>query len=490
MPIRYVHNDPACVPFLETELVPHGRRVGPLARFEVTLPAEDVYALGTPDYVDRQCFEAALRTLDAWETVSKPFRFWHNGQRIIALRPRRKTGFGAAYERTTIGFDHHPVVDPAMFVGASTDAVSHEIGHALLDAMRPELWESFFAEVAAFHEGFADCISLLVALLDDTIVTALFDAAPQPIDVLSVDNSASQVAESIASYYRSVHGPQSGSSVPRRLRNNFQWAIPSTLPANATATNLAREPHSFGQVFAGCFYDCINNIYRHDGVHTAAGLRNAAISAGKALSSAVESAPEEVRFFRSVGRAMIHADSAAHGGANHVQIRDAFNAHNILLGSSAMLAPTASLDGPAPPRRGPASRRLNARTRKDLVRRAGLGRGATVTPTVVRIGSASVVRAKVQQPVVVHLRSSKGQPIEVSARASQDIHLGAQHGRCVVLGEIPNNFTAEQEVNSFVETLAEQGDLLAAKGDPSRTHRLRKQGRRLVVRRVRFSCFR
>jgi hypothetical protein len=274
------------------------------------------------------------------------------------------------------------------------------------------------------------------------------------------------------------------------LRNKLQWAIPSTLPANSTATNLAREPHSFGRVFAGCFYDCVNNIYRDNGDYTAQGLRSAAILAGSTLSSAVQSAPEDVRFFRSVGRAMIHADSVANGGANHVQIRDAFNGHNIQLGSSTMLAPTASLDGPAPPRRGPSARHLNARTRKDLARRAGLGQGATITPAVVKVGANTVVRAKVQQPVAVKVRSAEGRLIEVNARASQDIHLGGQRGHCVVLGEIPNQYTAEEEVNTFVEALADQGGLHKPASDGSSTHKIRKQGKHLVVRRVRFSCCR
>lgn len=488
MPIRYVHNDPASVPFLESERAPRAAREGQLAKFDVSLPAEAVYALGTPEFVDRQCFEAALRTLDVWETVSKPFRYWHNQQRFISLEPRRQTGFGGAYERTKIGFDYHPFGNPSMFVGASADAVSHEIGHAILDAKRPELWDSFFAEAAAFHEGFADCISLLVALLDDTIMAALFNSAQSPIDVLANVNPVSQVAESVANHFRSVHGTQSASSVPRRLRNDLQWAIPGTLPANPTATNLAREPHSFGRVFSGCFYDCIDNIYRDGGDYTAAGLHNAVVSAGTILASAIDSAPEEVRFFRSVGRAMIHADAAANGGANHVSIRDAFVAHNVQLGSSAMLAPTASLNGPAPARRGPGSRRLNARTRQDLARRAGLTRGATVSTTAVRVGSNSVVRARIRQPVVVNVRASDGRSVPVNARASQDALLGGQHGQCVVLGDIPNRVTAVEEVNSFVEALARQGNLFASVGDRSNTHKVRKRGDRRIVQRVRFSC--
>ncbi len=488
MPIRYIHNDPASIPYLETVRDAHDSRTGQLARFNINLPVENVYGLNTPEFVDRQCYEAALRTLEVWETISTPFRFWHNRKRIIRLKPRRETGFGASYERTSIGFDFHPLINPQFFVGASTDAVSHEIGHAILDAIRPELWDSFFAEVAAFHEGFSDCISLLVALTDDTILSALFVSVTHPADVLTVGNATSQVAESVAKYYKNLHGSQNATSVPRRLRNNFQWAIPGTLPSNPTPNKLSSEPHSFGQVFSGCFYDCINNIYQNNGIHTKDGLLGAAITAGTILVPAILSAPLEVRFFRSVGKTMIHADNAINGGINHAQISSAFNSHSVQLGSSALLAPTASLDGPAPARRGPASRRLNARTRNDLVKRTGMGQGTKISTDVIRVGTSSVVRAKVRQSIDVGISSDDGSPILVSAQAAQDVMLSGQRGHCVVLGDIPNNYTAEEEVNSFVQSLAENGEMSGSAKDLPPTHRIRKRGKQHVLRRVRFSC--
>lgn len=488
MAIRYIHNDPASVPYLETVRDARGQRVGQVARFDVSLPNEDVYALTTPEFVDRQCYEAALRTLEAWETVSAPFRQWHNGQRSILLKPRRETGIGASYERTSIGFDFHPFSNPEFFAGASTDAVSHEIGHAILDALRPQLWDSLFAEVAAFHEGFSDCISLLVALLDDTVLNALFAPASRPEDVLTGPNPASQVAESVAHYFKSVHGTLNAAAIPRRLRNNLQWAIPSTLPANPTPTNLSREPHSLGRVFSGCFYDCIDNIYRGNGVYTEAGLRDAVTIAGSILAAAIRTAPEEIRFFRSVGRTMIHEDSALYAGIHHVQISNAFRAHNVQLGSSTLLAPTASLSGPAPARRGPASRNLNPRTRKDLVKKAGSGGGARVSTSVVRIGGQAVVRATMRQQLDVGIRPPGSSSIEVSTQASEDVLLGGQRGHCVVLGELPNHYATEEEINSFVTSLAENGSLSGADADLPPTHRIQKRGQRNILRRTRFSC--
>lgn len=488
MPIRYIHNDPASLPYLETVRDARGQRVGQLARFSVSLPAEGVYERTTPEFVDLQCHEAALRTLDAWETVSAPFRLWHNGQRAIALEPRRETGIGASYERTSIGFDYHPFSNPSFFAGASTDAVSHEIGHAILDALRPELWDSFFAEVAAFHEGFSDCVSLLVALLDETVLSALFASASQPADVLTNPNPASQVAESVAKYFKSVHGTLNAAAIPRRLRNDLQWAIPSTLPANPTPTNLSREPHSLGRVFSGCFYDCINNIYRDNGDFTEAGLRDAVTVAGSILAAAVRTAPEEIRFFRAVGRTMIHEDTALFAGTHHLQISNAFKRHNVQLGSSALLAPTTSLSGPAPASRGPASRNLNSRTRNDLVRKAGSGAGARVSTSAVRIGGHSVVRARMRQPVEVGISPFGDSSIQVDAQASEDVLLGGQRGHAVVLGELPNHYATEEEVNSFVTALAENGSLDGADTELPPTHKIQKRGQRNILRRTRFAC--
>ncbi|MFT6990913.1 MAG: hypothetical protein ACJASL_002897 [Paraglaciecola sp.] len=488
MPIRYIHNDSASVPYLETVTAARKPRTGQRARFDVNLPSEDVYGLGTSEFVDRQCYEAALRTLEVWESVSAPFRFWHNGQRIIRLKQRRETGFGASYDRVSIGFDFHPLNHPKIFVGASVDAVSHEIGHAILDAIRPELWDSFFAEVAAFHEGFSDCISLLVALADDTILSALFALSPQAAEVLTVSNNTSQVAESVAKYCKSLHGPQNANSVPRRLRNKFQWAIPSILPANPSPNRLSSEPHSFGQVFSGCFYDCINNIYLNNKILTKEGLLGAAKTAGGILTSAISSAPEEVRFFRSVGKTMIQADRDLNGGINHVQISHAFNSHNVQLGSAALLAATISLNGPAPTSSERVSRRLNARTRNDLVKKIGMGQGTKVSTSVIRVGNSSVVRAKVRQKIDVGVKVSDGSAIILRAQTAQDVMLGEQHGQCVVLGDIPNNYTAEEEVNSFVQSLAENGEIFSITKDLPATHKIQKRGKQQILRRVRFSC--
>jgi 3-hydroxyacyl-CoA dehydrogenase len=49
------------------------------------------------------------------------------------------------------------------FSGASTDVVSHEVGHGLLDSIRPELWDAPFLEAGAFHGTVFGGVSIALA---------------------------------------------------------------------------------------------------------------------------------------------------------------------------------------------------------------------------------------------------------------------------------------------------------------------------------------
>lgn len=489
MAIRFVHNDPKGVPFVETVIGPAPARSTALADFDMAgLAGEQVYPLGSPEFVDWQCREAALRTLTAWETVAGPLAAWHGDRRTIDLLPRHGIELAASYRRTSLGFGQWPggaAGDPTFFVGASADAVSHEVGHAILDARRPELWESLFTEVAAFHEGFSDCVALLVALFDHDVTDVMFAGAAQPAGVLQADNPSAQVAESVAAAIRQAFGDDHPASLPRRLKNDLQWAIPTTLPPAPAPDNLSREPHSFGRVFTGCFYDCIENIYR-DGAHSRDGLEQAATIVGSLLARALDTATEELRFFRSVGRAMIHADSEDHAGQHHLAIRDAFAAHNVALGSSAALTPTMALAGPSPLPAGADGRNLNPETRKDLLARAAAGPNVRVAVNTHRVAGRHAVRAAMRRHVPMMVPGFSGTP--VLSAVNEEVLLGTQNDCCVLLGELPNRQATEQEVTAFLETLAEGGGLESAAPGGRRSHALHKRKRGRLVRRICFTC--
>jgi hypothetical protein len=70
----------------------------------------------------------------------------------------------AFYDREGLKFFHGSAAGRTVFSGESPDVVCHELGHAVLDSLKPQLFDAASIEVAAFHESFGDMSALLSAL--------------------------------------------------------------------------------------------------------------------------------------------------------------------------------------------------------------------------------------------------------------------------------------------------------------------------------------
>ena len=116
--------------------------------------------------------------METWATLEGPLTQWQNGGKLLPLSPNGGSALNAYYDRAALSFFEWETGAKKTFSGASTDAVAHEAGHAFLDAIRPELWDSVYTEVAAYHEAFADCIALLVGFFDSQSRQALLQGAP------------------------------------------------------------------------------------------------------------------------------------------------------------------------------------------------------------------------------------------------------------------------------------------------------------------------
>ncbi len=193
--IRFIPNDPFVVADLPERRKkprvdpPHGR-----ATFAYVNPsAEGVYDIGSPQFLFWQCRESALAALQVWSKISTPLTQWQGGRQQIMLNHAAGLGLNAEYNRQSLSFRKWDTEDRTIQTGASTDAVAHEVGHAVLDSIRPELWDSTSVEPAAFHEAFADCLALLVGLFDKPTRVALLDGRSR----LRAANFLESVAEEV-----------------------------------------------------------------------------------------------------------------------------------------------------------------------------------------------------------------------------------------------------------------------------------------------------
>lgn len=484
--VVYLPNDPLAADG------PPPRKVAPGkfpsgARFRVEPTATPgTYKPLTPQFDYWQAQTSLIAGLRTWKAIDgKALPRWFGNKASLPALTNAGDDLNAFYDRSSLQFFSHTFGGVTVHSAESVDVVTHEEGHAILDAIRPDFWDVPFIEVGAFHEAFGDCVALLTALGDKAICDRVVATSPD----LSVRHFVESLAEQLGDAILREYGPGSVEvGALRHALNAFRWSDPTKLPSGAPADQLAGEVHSFARVFVGAFYDTIRNVYG-SGPRTSAGLQRAAGRAGRLLVAAIRTVPAAPRVFEGVGRRMLQAEVTLNGGEYATQIRTAFAAHAMTLP-----APAASLPVPL-------ERRTRGDGKAELRRRIGVPPGSDLQVTPVDSamhGEMAHVTAFRPLPLPGVLDGVQVQ-VPVSARVTR-------RGRSIT-GVIGEPVTEADEVNNearaFVRTLVQSGDLRVAPraarriGAPvapqvrrrqTATHEVRMVKGEPTVVRVGFSC--
>jgi hypothetical protein len=498
VPIAFVPNDPTAGQPATRNIQPRANRKRSQVGFTFEpLPAAQVYAASTENFLRWQCREAALLSLEMWEQIAPPLKGWAGqaAKKRLLVRANAGNDLNAYYDRQSLSFFQATITNNQFYSGASTDVVAHEVGHAFLDAIRPDLWNSMFFESSAFHEAFGDCIAILVALYDQETRTTLLAVTAN----LSQPNFVEATAEDLSAAVFKELGDRHNAATPRRALNQFKWKFNDSLPDNGPGATLINEIHSFGQIFSGCFYDLIRGIYDANGANGEAALLDAAKAAGQLLVAGAAKAPDVPRFTQSVGRTMALEEQQLFSGRYRSVIRAAFDGHDVPLGGSAMLAPRATI-GTAPALRISASTAfLSGSARTELKRHVNADPASRMVVRALDIGERRVAEATHERNV--DLTGTAEYLRGVVARATEPVLLERSAGRAAIIGEVPDMATTEDEVRKFVATLVRDGQIkrpgprrrrggrgvVVGKAEAP-THEIVRVGKSNVLRRVRYAC--
>ncbi|MDR6672850.1 hypothetical protein [Xanthomonas sp. 1678] len=453
MPIDYVPNDPRASKFNTARTQPAiANRPAKSAQLRIAnLPKQSPYPVGTKEWLAWQVRESSYRALAVFEKIDGPLAKWPRSSDFKTLEVVLVLGnqANAYYDGHKLVFCQVRKAGKLHYTGASTDVVAHETGHAILDALRPDLWSSKYLEVAAFHESFADCIALLAALADTDIRRDL--ARPKVLDKLNyVETWGEQLAW--------LAGP--GNS-PRHALNKLTWHMP-------TAND---EFHDFGQIFTGCFYDLIRLLFAAAKTKNEKTLWNATKKAAQLLFSAVRKAPDTPRYFQALGRVM---DIESAGDASlQAATRAAFAAHGFMLGSAAILSPKSRLAGAivsAPRNRWVPSD--DAIT--DLRGRTGLKTSVPIELRALQLGGRELIEAS--YPRTINITGLGADYLEgVQAITPEGVLLGrlsmapairaltpADKESVAIMSALPDSVATENEVMEFVGSLVRSNQIAPA----------------------------
>lgn len=490
MSINFIPNDPRAGASAPGIRVQSKRPNRPASRSTFTLSnqsPEGIAPPGTPQFLFWQCREAAIAALQTWEISAGAHTRWQGNRRALRLLQDAGEDLNAFYNRQSFSFFHATVGGQTFFSGASTDVVVHEVGHGLLDSIRPDFFSVNLLEVGAFHEAFGDCMAVLAALADQETRQKLLADGANLRKRNFVESTMEDLSRGIG-----LARPGHNAAEPRHAFNRFQYQLPNTLPSNGGPGELINEEHSFGMLFTGCFWDLIANLLAASPSQTEAALASAAALAGRILIAGARTAPLTPRFLQSVGRAMVLVDQSLNGGANRNHISNAFQAHNILLGSNALVAPSIGLAGAAPK-----GAKITAATKQDLMARLRAVKGAKLSVTAAGPAAVDVVHTHEISLTAVD-KSLKG----VVCLAHDATRVGGSGGRAAVMGAMPHGADTESEVRAYVKSLLEHDRIDMGGGKPKKgavglraaavakvkSHAIKTVGGKKVLSRVGYQC--
>jgi hypothetical protein len=452
---------PISVPVPTLSAKPLPSRIGGKA------PAAKIYQPGTAEFRYYACATSLRRGSDFWGSIS-PSLSWQIGKTLPVILDDG-VDLNAFYTRGGFGdapglhFFHAAVGTRTFFSDESPDVVCHEMGHAILDALRPQLFDAQTIEAAAFHESFGDMSAILTALQVESFRNrVLIDTQ----GVLNRNSRLSRLAEQLGAAIRIEHPDAVDRDSLRNAVNSFFYRDPQTLPPSAPANALSSEPHSFSRVFTAGFLDILAGMFKlkgdgANGDDLVAVTRDAALL----LVAGVKDAPVVPDYYSQVAAHMLDAGEAApFSGKYRDVIKSAFVRRGIL---SLQAATTVT----AAPRT----------SRRSAVAAASIG---TLPSHDLPLASISAA-AYGLSGLVLKVRAAE-QPKKFAVTSSS-LSLGAADTR-----------SAQNAAESFTDDLFQRGRVEVedhARRETglvhphiTKTHVVVKQGADLVLRRRTFDC--
>jgi hypothetical protein len=430
-------------------------------------PAAQVYQPGTSNFLYYANACALRRTADFWAGIVPAGTSWNVGN-VLPVNVDSGVDLNAFYTRGGGGdapglhFFHDSVGGRVFFSGESPDVACHEMGHAVLDALRPELFDAQTIEAAAFHESFGDMSAMLSALQVPSFRLILLSETGGAINHSS---RLSRLAEQLGAAIRVGHPDAVDPDCLRNAANSFFYTDPQALPPGAPASQLSSEPHSFSRVFSAAFLDVLTGIFQLQGSQPSSdGLVQATQDIARLLVTAVQSASVVPDYYSQVAAQMVQAgESSPFNGKYRDVLKSAFVRRGIL-----SLQAAATLGGT-----GKGRARAMMITAAAPRPRHGLG--------IAAISAASY--------------GLKGTVLNVHT-ASEPKHLGVT-GSSPQLGSA-DPYSAQRAAESYTEDLFQRGHVEVGKhADPSswlrhpftfKTHVIVEQSGGLLLKRTTFDC--
>lgn len=176
--------------------------------------------------------------------------------KCLGVHPTAGEMANAFYDRYNLKFFQFNSKIGKIYTALSADVVGHELGHAILDFLRPDFWSTASLEIFAFHEAFGDVFAFICSLHHDQLIN-------QAMNETKGDLFESSIASRIGEQFGVGLGLN---GYLRNVDNDLKYEKPSNLKSNSkNPEELTKEPHNFSRVISGAVYRIFAEIYTKKG---------------------------------------------------------------------------------------------------------------------------------------------------------------------------------------------------------------------------------
>ena len=298
---RYTVNDPSTPDLVIDSVVPKIGFLKYAVKDMTTAPSNTNEKRAVNCYISLgNCIENVQKHLKS------PLKNWA-GTQLLQVYPAAGADLNAFYDRRSLRFYYYNFKGRNVYFSDSSDIVTHELGHAMLDAMRPDFWSVQALEIWSFHEAFSDIVAMFNLMSYDIVLNKML---AETKGNLLVSNSVSRLAEEVGILIRNV--TRDPSYLPNALRDPavevFKYENPAFLPAETSNNKLAAECHSFGRVFSNAWYQIFVRIFNYHvsmGSDPMSAVRTARDFSFSILAQAIPNSARVVNYYASIAKSMI-----------------------------------------------------------------------------------------------------------------------------------------------------------------------------------------
>lgn len=185
--------------------------------------------------------QRALAFFEDGDALGRSIPWAFEGNRLIVV-PHAGYGENAYYDRASKSLQFYYFGDESgpIFTCLSTDIVRHELGHAILDGIRPLFNETTNPQTAAFHEFMGDLSAILMTLDNGAMRSAFAKSTEGRFEnATSVFAIAEQFGQAVE-----------GRPYLRSAKNDF------TMSKKADDTS----PHGLSEVLTGAMFEILKEL--------------------------------------------------------------------------------------------------------------------------------------------------------------------------------------------------------------------------------------